>query len=210
MLEHYLCTCCAGDQKNWKDLLPCAEFCYNHTVHSSYKMTLLYLNFGYYPVINYPTKVMDSKVPAAEKYILKLQRLRKHMRDTLLLAKECMAKYYNKSVTKHEPKFKVGDKVMLNGKNSKTIRLTKKLDHKMHGLFKVKSLVVPYAYELESSAFVGCSYLVYHLSLLEPYHKNHIASRLSPTPPILLELEPNEYEVESIKASQLVKGHVLY
>ena len=48
------------------------------------------------------------------------------------------------------------------------------------------------------------------VSLLEPYHKNQIAGRRSPTPPPLLDLWPNEYEIESIKASQLVKGQVLY
>ena len=148
MLEHYLRTCCAWDQKDGVDLLPYAEFCYNNTLHFSYKMTLFYVNFGYYPGDNYSAEVMDSNVPTAEQYILKLEMIRTDMRDTLMIAKERMAKYYNKSVTDNEPKFKVGDKVMVNGKNIKTIRPTKKLDHKMHGLFKVKCLVGPYAYEL--------------------------------------------------------------
>ena len=39
------------------------------------------------------------------------------MRDTLMLAKERMAKYYNKKVVDQEPKFKIGDKVMVNRKN---------------------------------------------------------------------------------------------
>ena len=210
VLEHYLRTFCAWDQKDWVDLLPYAEFCYNNTVHSSHKMTPFYVNFGYHPRDNYPAEVMDSNVPGAEKYVLKLEKLRKDMQDTLMLAKERMAKYYNKSVADNEPKFKVGDKVMVNGKNIKTIRPTKKLDHKMHGPFKVKRLVGPYAYELEIPAFVGRPHPVYHISLLEPYHKNQIAGRRSPTPPPLLDLGPNEYEIESIKASQLVKGQVLY
>ena len=63
----------------------------------------------------------------------------------LFRSKERMAKYYNKSVADNEPKFKVGDKVMVNGKNITTIGTTKKLDHKMHGPFTVKSLVGPYA-----------------------------------------------------------------
>ena len=113
---------------------------------------------------------MDSIVLAAEKYILKMETLRKDMRDTLMLAKERMAKYYNKSVADNEPKFKVGDKGMVNGRNIKTIRPTKKLDHKMRGPFKVKRLIGPYAYELEIPAFMGCPHPVYHISLLEPYH----------------------------------------
>ena len=57
-----------------------------------------------------------------------------------------MAKYHNRSVEDKEPKFKVGDNVIGNGKNIKQIRLTRKLDHKMLGRLKVKHLVGPYAY----------------------------------------------------------------
>ena len=127
-----------------------------------------------------------------------------------MLGKVQMTKYYNKSVADNQLKFKVGDKVMVNGKNIKTIRLTKKLDHKMRGPFKVKRLVGPSAYELEILAFVGCPHPVYHISVLEPYHKNQIAVRRSSNPHPLLDLGPNEYEIETIKVSQLVKGQVLY
>ena len=151
-------------------------------------MTPFYVNFGYHTRENYPAKVMDSNVPAVEKYILKLEKLRTDMRDTLMLAKERMAKYYNKSVTDHKPKFKVGDKVMVNGTNIKTIRPTKKLGHKMCSPFKFKRLVGSYAYELEIPAFVGRPHAVYHISLLELYHMNQIAGRRSPTPPPLLDL----------------------
>ena len=121
-----------------------------------------------------------------------------------------MVKYYNKNIVNQEPKFKVGNKVIVNGKNIKTIRLSKKLDHKMRGPFKVKSLIGPYAYELDIPVFVGCPHPIYHISLLEPYHRNQIAGRRSPTLSLLLDLEPNEYEIESVIASQLYKGQVLY
>ena len=98
----------------------------------------------------------------------------------------------------------------MNGKNIKTIRPTKKLHHKMRGPFKVKCLIGPYAYELEIPAFVGRAYPVYYISLVELYNKNQIAGSRSPTPPPLLDLGPNEYEIESIKASLLVKGQLLY
>ena len=132
------------------------------------------------------------------------------MRNTLMLAKERMTKYYNRSITDNEPKFKVDDKLMVNGKNIITIRPTKKLDYKMRGPFKFKRLVGRYAYELEIPAFVGRPHPVYHISLLKPYHKNQIASRRSPTPPTLLDLRPNKYEMKSIKVSQQVKEQVLY
>ena len=135
---------------------------------------------------------MDSNVPAAEKYMVKLEKLRTDMRDTLMLAKERIAKYCNKIVAEKEPKFQFGDKVMVNGKNIKSIRPPKKLDHKMRGPFKVKRLIGPYSDELEIPAFVGRPHPVYHISLLEPYHKNQIAGRRFPTPPPLLDLGSNE------------------
>ena len=92
MLELYLRTFCAWDQKDWADFLPYAEFCYNNTLHSYHKMTPFNVNFGYYPVDNYPAKVMNSNVPAAEKYFLKLEKLRTDMRDTLMLTKEQISK----------------------------------------------------------------------------------------------------------------------
>ena len=126
-------------------MLPYAEFCYNNSIHSSYKMTPFDINFAFHPEDNYPSKVMDSIVAAAKRYILKLKRFRKGMQDTLMLTKRVMAKYYNESVADHAPKFKVVDKVIVNGNNIKAIRPIKKLDHKIHGLFKFEFLVGPYA-----------------------------------------------------------------
>ena len=64
------------------DLFLYSEFCYNNTIHSSHKITSCYVNFRYHPIDNYPVKVVGSNVPASEKYILKLEKLRKDVRDT--------------------------------------------------------------------------------------------------------------------------------
>ena len=49
VLEQYLRTYCSWNQKNWVELLPYAEFCYNNTVHSSTKLTPFYASFVYHP-----------------------------------------------------------------------------------------------------------------------------------------------------------------
>ena len=95
VLEQYLRMYCSWDQKNWMELLPYAEFCYNNTAHSSTKMTPFYAAFGYHPGNNYPTVEVVSDVPPAEEFILKLKKLREDMRDTLILARQRMAKFYN-------------------------------------------------------------------------------------------------------------------
>ena len=162
------------------ELLPYAEFCYKNTVHSATRVTPFYANFGYHPIDNYPAEVVESNVPAAEEYIENLAKLRKDMRETLILARERMAKYYNRNVSKKEPTFKVGNKVMVNARNIKTKRKSTKLDHKMRGPFKVKRLIGCYACELALPYSAGKVHPVYHISLLEPYHRNEIPGRRSP------------------------------
>ena len=49
VLEQYLRTFWAWDQKEWLELLPYTEFCYNNTVYSATKVTPFYANFGYHP-----------------------------------------------------------------------------------------------------------------------------------------------------------------
>ena len=79
------------------------------------KLTAFYANFGYHPIDNYPAEVVESNVTAAEEYVENLAKLRKDMRETLILTRERVAKYYNRNIFEKEPTFKVGDKVMLRG-----------------------------------------------------------------------------------------------
>ena len=71
---------------------------------------------------------------------------------------------------------------MFNAKNFKTLRPSKKLDHKMRGKFKIKTLIGLHAYELELPLNVG-KHPVFHVSMLEPYNVNPIPGRRSPMPP---------------------------
>ena len=210
VLEQYLRTYCSWDQKDWVELLPYAEFCYNNTVHSSTKKTPFYAATGYHPGNNYPAVEVISKVPAAEDFVLTLDKLRKDMRISMKQAQDRMAKYYNQSVSEKEPSFKVGDYVMINAKNIKTKRPTKKFDHKMRGKFRVKRLIGPYAYELELPTGAGGIHPVFHVSLLEPYHQNEIPGRRSPTPQAIVDLGDNVFEVEAILSSRVFRKKVQY
>jgi hypothetical protein len=128
-----------------------------------------------------------------------------------------MGKYHDKHA-KEPPKYSVGDLVMLNGKNLKTRRPSKKLDAKLHGPFKVSKVLSPTAIKLELPSRWRI-HNAFHVSLIEPY-------RLNPTrPPPELASEQNElgydvdgyqfetgYEVEEIMGSQYSKerNRVLY
>ena len=210
VLEQYLRTFCAWDQKDWLKLLPYAEFCYNNTIHSATKVTPFYADFGYHPIDNYPAEVVESNVPAAEEYIQNLSKLRKDMRETFIFARERMAKYYNRNVSEKEPTFNVGDKVMVNAKNIKTKRKSKTLDHKMRGPFKVNRLIGSYAYVLALLYDAGKVHPVYHISLLEPYHRNEIRGRRSPSPQPVVDLGDDIWEVEKILSSRVHRRRMQY
>ena len=127
------------------ELLPYVEFCYNNTVHSSTRMTPFCAAFGQHPENNYPTVEVVSYIPAAEEFILKLKKLTEDMRDTHILVRQRMAKFYNRKVSEREPGFKVGEWEILNAKDFKTLKPSKILDDKMRGKFRIERLIGSHA-----------------------------------------------------------------
>ena len=82
ILEQYIRTYCNWDQKDWLELLPYAEFCYNNTVHSSIKMTPFYAAYGQHPENNFAdVKVNSSNVPSAEEWVTTIAKMRDDMRE---------------------------------------------------------------------------------------------------------------------------------
>jgi len=96
---------------------------------------------------------------------------------------------------------------MVKTKNIKTKCLTRKLDYKLRGKFRIKRLIVTNAYELELPPSTSKIHPVFHISLLKPYHLNNIPGRRSSIlPPV--DLEEIEYHVEKIRTSELRKSRV--
>jgi len=85
-----------------------------------------------------------------------------------------MAKYYNQKVANKKPQFKVGDWVMVNAKNIKRSRPSKKLDFKPRSKLRIEKLCVMNGYRLKSQSLSGKIHLIFHVRLLEPYHQNTI------------------------------------
>jgi len=131
------------------------------------------------------------------------------MKENMKAAQERMSKYYNRKVANEKPKLKVSEWVMVNAKNIKTKRPTKKLDYKLHGKFQIDKLIGTCAYKLKSPPIAGKIHPVFHISLLEPYHCNTISGRRSPTPPPI-DLAEQEWFVEWIVTSVMRKGQVEY
>jgi len=74
------------------------------------------------------------------------QQARKSVERT----REAMGRYYDRKA-KQQPDFKVGDLVMLNAKNMRKKRPSKKLAPKLYGPFKILEQSGEHAYKLEIS-----------------------------------------------------------
>ena len=120
-----------------------------------------------------------------------------------------MSKYYDRKA-KPAPQYKVGDLVMLNGKNLKTRRPSKKLDHKLHGPFAITKVVTRdlltrtavTAVRLTLPARWRC-HNTFHVSLVEP----HRTSKPRPEPDRIDVLaRANDIDAKKIDQVQEVVG----
>ena len=91
------------------------------------------------------------------------QRCREQLKET----QAHMNKYFD---TKRlpSPLFKPGNQILHDGHNLKTKRSLKKLDHKMHGSFKIIKRIGTHAVRLQLPKTMRC-HNVFHVSLLESY-----------------------------------------
>jgi len=152
ILKHYIITHCVWDQDDWVELLPCTEFCYNNTVLSATKQIPSFVDHYEHPENNFsdPSSTFpESNNLAAIKTVETIHTVRDAMKENMKAVQERMCKYYNRKVSNEEPKFKVVDCIIVNLKNMKTKRLTKKLDYKLRGKFQIEKLVDTYAYSFK-------------------------------------------------------------
>jgi len=122
------------DQDDWYHLLPLAEFAYNNSVTNAHNMTPFFANYGYHPQTEW-LKECEARNPGANLYAHWMQTIHRQARQSLEKTREAMGRYYNRKA-KQQPDFKIGDMVMLNAKNIRTKRPSKKLAPKLYGLSK--------------------------------------------------------------------------
>ncbi|SGY80360.1 BQ5605_C008g05368 [Microbotryum silenes-dioicae] len=132
---------------------------------------------------------------------LHLRSVQETAHKQILQAQETQARFANLK-RKPSPPFKIGDQVLLNRKNIQTSRPSSKLDSHKLGPFRIQRIISPAAFKLELPASMKI-HPVFHVSLLEPYQANSLASRCSnpPPPPEIINGE-EEYQVEQILDSR--------
>jgi len=165
VLEGYLQTFVNYDQSDWYQLLPLAEHAYNNSATNAQKITQFFANYGFHPQTKW-MKEREAHNPGATMYAHWMQDIHRQAKETLENTRESMQKYYDWKA-KEQPRIKRGHLVMLNAKNIRTQRPSKKLSLKLYGPFKVLEKKGSWAYKLEIlprwKIHPG-----FHVSLLEP------------------------------------------
>ena len=212
VLEQYLRIFCDYQQDDWYDLLPLAEFAYNNAKHSSTQVSPFLANYGRHPRFSVRITEPDeaSKNPSAEDLVKRLTLVHDSLRQNLASAQE-KYKHFHDVHVKEPPQFKVGDLVWLSRRNITTTRPSRKLDYKRLGPFRILQVVgeSKSAFKLELPQNMKI-HPVFHVSLLEPYHKNTIPGRVQPTPPPILVDGFEEFEVEEILDSRIHRNRLQY
>jgi hypothetical protein len=124
-------------------------------------------------------------------------------RANIQVALEKNARYYDRKVTT-PPDFMVGDLVTIDVRNMKTKRPSKKLNHTKIGPVKILKKIGTRAFRMVLPTAIEV-HNVFHVSLLEPYHKLGIPGcHQPPPPPEEVEGEEN-WEVEFVANSRYNK-----
>lgn len=208
-LEHYLRVYCNEAQDDWASLLPVAEYAYHNSYHSALGCSPFYAMYGYNPTMQREVEddFNEGEVPAAKDRVDHLLCLRQTLEDRWRSVQEQATKFYDK---KHTPmKFQVGQLVMLSTKNLKLRRPSKKMSPKYAGPFRIKDVIGQQAYRL-SLPTAWRIHPVFHVSLLEPYHRRSDGEEQSFMPlPELIDGE-EQYDVERIVDRTRSKGVLYY
>ena len=201
-LEQYLRTFCNYDQNDWYELLPLAEYAYNNSMTEATGMSPFYANYGYNPKVRW-LRQAEAKNPAATLYAHWMEEVHQRCKEQLEKTRDRMSKYFD-SHRIPTPLFKPGDEVLLDGRNLATKRSSKKLSHKLEGPFPIIELIGNRAARLQLPKTMKC-HNIFHVALLEPYHKSTIKGRCQAHPdPVIVDGE-KEYEIEHVIQSEIRK-----
>jgi hypothetical protein len=187
-------------QDDWMDFLHLVEFAYNNIMHSSTKQTPFFPNYGHHSRAD-PFQVKDVGSHVAEDLAAHLVAIHNELAFQLYKAQDCYKDYadYNWKLYSN---FHIGDHIRFLQRNIQTKRPSKKLDYQRLGPFKIIAQINLVNYRLEFPPTIHI-YPIFHVSLLEPYKKSQIPSRIL-LPPLPLEINHDvEYEIKEILDSRL-------
>lgn len=129
------------------------------------------------------------------------------LQDNMSAAQHRMERSANRK-RKPSPRYIPGDRVWLSTRNIRTTRPSKKLDHKQLGPFRIIEKVGPSSYRLDLPPAMHIKN-VFHSNLLRLDPQNGLPGQHQPPPPPVKVLGEDEWEVEEILNSRLLRGRTL-
>ena len=215
-LEQYLRMFSNYQQDNWSELLPVAEFSYNNHQQSSTKSSPFFANYGIHPKINFKAAIdnrlpKNESVPAAEEFAKRMENIHEENKVNIQTAQRNQSFYYNKK-TRPIADLEIGSEVYLNTKNIQTERISKKLDHKRIGPFKIIGKAGTHAFKLKLPPSMKI-HPVFNAALLTPKVVKGLDDlenrEIKPAPPVIVN-GFEEYEVEKIIDSRIKRNKLQY
>jgi transposase InsO family protein len=206
-LQQYLRCFTSYQQDDWFSLLPLAEFTFNNSVSASTGFTPFYANSGYHPRFEFLSP-SETRVPAIEERLRNLNMTHEQLKVNLAKAQLDQKEHADAHRKKH-PTLQPGDLVWLNARNIVTSRPSKKLDYKRLGPFEVIRSINDVAYELRLPPSMHI-HPIFHVSLLGKATINRFTDRQHPEPPPILVEGQEEFQVQGILDSRIIRSRLFY
>ena len=206
-IEEYLQFYISHRQNNWVKYLPMGEFAYNNSVSETTGYSPFYLQYGLHPQFSIETPRTEI-VPAAEELAKHMKDIESEANASITMAHE---RYKEQADKKRlpDPEFKEGDKVWLHRKNITTDCPSQKFEYRYLGPYKVLERIGKRAYRLELPRTLKI-HDVFHVSLLEKWHKDEFGRKPIPLPPVITQEGEEEYEIDKVLNSRTKYGKTEY
>jgi hypothetical protein len=198
ILNMYMRSFCENDQRQWPQILPLAELCYNTTKSRTTGQTPFFLCYGQEAVKPSDLATGQSEFTRDQERLSGyysedaaewLSRRRLILRNAQMMIAKAQDRYAGQ-VNKHrrEEAFKVGEKVWLDSRNlSVPTEVSLKWTARWIGPFEVLKILHPDVYLLDIPPRHGKTWHpVFHVSLLKRYHRDEKGLHLwqeDPRPP---------------------------
>jgi hypothetical protein len=199
-LEQYIRIFTDYYQKNWRRLLPLAQYTLNSWPNATTKKAPFELIMGHIPHVHQPTHTTSS--PTLNDRLTSISQARKDAVDTL-------RKSQSLELPSNFTPYCVGNHVWLEGQNLKTTHPLAKLAPRCYGPFLVTAAISRTSYRLKLPA-TWRIHNVFHASLLTPYKETTLNGNKYQEPvPDLVDSQP-EWEVEQILGARKKHNQLQY